>query len=261
MTRHRQPWRAVIADDEPPARQVLRTLLARDADFDVVAECGGGEAAIAACDAHRPGVLFLDVQMPGTDGFGVVAALGRDRLPEIVFVTAFDQHALRAFEAQALDYLLKPFSDERFRAVAARVKRRLVERTAGDLGDRLDELAAMHAWRTRQLVLRDGSRTLVLPWDDIDWIEAEDYCVRFHMRQTRPLVRASLQQLAARLDPRIFVRIHRSAIVNVTRVREVRPLPSGDHEVLLSTGARLRMSRTCRRALDDAVRGGPSAPD
>jgi two-component system LytT family response regulator len=260
MTRVRPTWRAVIADDEPPARQVLRTLLARDADFDVVAECGDGTSAIAACDAHRPDVLFLDVQMPGTDGFGVAAALGRDRLPEIVFVTAFDQHALRAFEAQALDYLLKPFTDERFQAVTAHLKRRLAQRTATDLGDRLDALTAMHAWRTRQLVVRDGSRTLILPWDDIEWIEAEDYCVRFHTRQDRPLVRASLQQLAARLDPRVFVRIHRSAIVNVTRVREVRPLPSGDHEVLLANGARLRMSRTFRKALDDAVLGRPPGP-
>ena len=255
MTRPSSAWRVVIADDEPPARQIITTLLGRDRDFVAVGECGDGESAVRACAAERPDVLFLDVQMPGLDGFGVLAALDRERLPEVVFVTAFDHHALRAFEAQALDYLLKPFSDERFHAVLAHVKRRLASSVAADLGERLSAFTAPQELRGRQLVLRDGSRTVIIPFDDIDWIEAEDYCVRFHTRQDRPLVRGSLQQMAARLDSRTFVRIHRSAVVNVTRVREVRPLPSGDYEILLSTGARLRMSRTFRRAWDDAVFG------
>ena len=248
-------WKVVVADDEPPARQVLTSLLAADTDFVLVGECGDGGSAVDVCESRSVDLLFLDVQMPGLDGFGVVGALGPNRVPEIVFVTAFDQHALRAFEAQALDYLLKPFSDERFAHVIAHVKRRLRVRDAGDLGARLAALTTAHEARVRQLVLRDGGRTVIIPWDDIDWIEAEDYCVRFHTTRDRPLVRGSLQQMAARLDAAEFVRIHRSAIVNVTRVREIRPLPSGDHEVILSTGVRLRMSRTFRRQWDAAVFG------
>jgi two-component system LytT family response regulator len=248
-------WKVVVADDEPPARQVLTSLLRADLDFVLVAECGDGASAVDACESHPVDLLFLDVQMPGLDGFGVVGALGPNRVPEIVFVTAFDQHALRAFEAQALDYLLKPFSDERFAHVIAHVKRRLTLRDAGDISARLAALTSAHEARVRQLVLRDGGRTVIIPWDDIDWIEAEDYCVRFHTRCDRPLVRGSLQQMAARLDAAEFVRIHRSAIVNVSRVREIRPLPSGDHEVILSTGVRLRMSRTFKRQWDTAVFG------
>jgi two-component system, LytTR family, response regulator len=255
MSTNAPVWTVVVADDEPPARQVLTSLLAAHADFAVVAECGDGASALAACEAQPVDLLFLDVQMPGLDGFGVVGALGPNRWPEIVFVTAFDRHALRAFEAQALDYLLKPFSDERFAHVLAHVTRRLAARDAGDLRARLAALTRAHEARVRQLVLRDGGRTVIIPWDDIDWIEAEDYCVRFHTTRDRPLVRGSLQQMAARLDPAEFVRIHRSAIVNVTRVREVRPLPSGDHEVLLSTGITLRMSRTFRRHWDAVVFG------
>ncbi len=253
MTRDHRKWRAVVADDEPPARHVVTSLLASDADFTIVAEAGDGASVVDVCESITVDLLFLDVQMPGLDGFGVVSALGPNRLPEIVFVTAFDQHALRAFEAQALDYLLKPFSDERFAQVLAHVKRRLAVRDAGELGARLDALTTAHDARPRQLVLRDGGRTIIIPWDDIDWIEAEDYCVRFHTARDRPLVRGSLQQMLTRLDATEFVRVHRSAIVNVSRVREVRPLPSGDHELLLSTGARLRMSRTFRRQWDAAV--------
>lgn len=243
-----RPWRAVIVDDEPPARQVLRHLLARDRDFEIVAECGHGEAAVEACERTQPDVMFLDVQMPGLDGFGVVSALGT-RTPAVVFVTAFDRYALKAFEAQALDYLLKPFSDERFGEVAAHVKRRLRDRVAGDLEARLTDLATSHDARTRQLVIRDAGRILVIPWDEIDWIEAEDYCVRFHTGRDHPLVRGSLQAMADRLDPALFVRIHRSTVVNVARVREIGPLPSGDHEIVLVDGTRLRMSRTYRKNL------------
>jgi two-component system LytT family response regulator len=251
------PFRAVIADDEPPARLVLRRLLAKDRDFDVVAECAHGEAVLDACERTPPDVLFLDVQMPGLDGFAVLAALGPERVPEIVFVTAFDRYALRAFEAHALDYLLKPFSDARFADVVGHVRRRLRDRRAGGVRAELTALAARHEVLARRLVIRDGGRTLILPWDDIDWIEAEDYCVRFHTARDRPLVRGSLQSLQVRLDPAVFVRIHRSAIVNVRRVREVRPLASGDHEVVLATGVRLRLSRTYRKAWDLAV--GPSS--
>lgn len=249
MTTPARPWRAAIVDDEPPARHVLQHLLARDRDFEIVAECGHGEAAVEACERTHPDVMFLDVQMPGLDGFGVLSALGPERAPAIVFVTAFDQYALKAFEAQALDYLLKPFSDERFAEVVAHVKRRLRERIAGDLESRLAQLSAGHEARARQLVIRDAGRILVLPWDEIDWIEAEDYCVRFHTARDRPLVRGGLQAMADRLDPATFVRIHRSTVVNITRVREIGPLPSGDYEVVLVDGTRLRMSRTYRRNL------------
>jgi two-component system LytT family response regulator len=245
----------LIVDDEPPARLSLRLLLEGDAECVIVGECGDGLSAVEAVTALRPDLLFLDVQMPGLDGFGVLDAIGPDAVPAVVFVTAFDQYALRAFEAHALDYLLKPFSDERCASVIARAKRRLSERSGSQLEERLKHLLRDHSPRSRQLIVRDGGRVLVIPWTDIDWIGAEDYCIRIYAGPSRPLIRQSLQGILAALDPDTFVRIHRSTIVNLTRVREVRPQDSGDALVLLADGTKLRLSRGFRAAFDAKLRG------
>jgi two-component system, LytTR family, response regulator len=223
-------WRVAIVDDEPPARHTLRLLLAPHQDFEIVAECGHGQEAIAAIRSDALDVLFLDVQMPGMDGFDVLRTVGVDAVPALVFVTAYDRYALQAFETHALDYLLKPFSDERFAEVLARLRKRLHERSLAATGRRLSALLESRRPQAgpRQLVVRDAGRTLVIPYDDIVWIEAEDYYACVHTRERRTLVRLPLKTLADELDAARFVRVHRSAIVNVSCVREVEPLASGD---------------------------------
>jgi len=247
-------WRALIVDDEPPARRTLRLLLERDADFDVAGECDHGAAAVEAIAASPPDLLLLDVQMPGLDGFGVISAIEPDVVPAIVFVTAFDQYALRAFEARALDYLLKPFSDERCVEVLARVKHQLRQRALADRGRHLADLARQHDVLARRLVVRDAGRVLVLPWDQIDWIAAEDYCIRIHAGAEHPIVRRTLQWAIEALDAREFVRVHRSAVVNIARVRELAPLASGDGQVRLADGTQLRVSRGYRAGLETLLK-------
>ncbi len=248
-------WQVVIVDDEPPARDTLRLLLSVEPDFQVAAECAHGEQAVAAITHLMPEVVFLDVQMPGMDGFDVLRTVGPATIPALVFVTAYDRYALRAFETHALDYLLKPFSDERFFDVLNRVRVRLRERRFADAGRRLTALLETGAPRAtpRQLVVRDGSRTVIIPHDDIIWIEAEDYYARIHAAGRRTLVRLSLKSLADALDAARFVRVHRSAIVNLAFVREVEPLASGDQRMVLNDGTELRVSRTYRPALDERL--------
>lgn len=232
-------WRAVIVDDEPPARRSLQVLLSGYPDIDVVAECDHAAAAIDVIRSTKPDLLFIDVQMPGATGLDVIDAAGRDTVPVVVFTTAYAEYALAAFEAHAFDYLLKPWTDERFHSVMARVRRALtVAATA----------ASMDA-ATRVLTVRDGSKTLRIPVTDIVWVEAEDYCTRIHAGQRRPLVRRSMQSLAEELAPAGFLRVHRSAIVNLARVREVAPLATGDADATLSDGTVVRVSRTFRDSL------------
>lgn len=270
------PWRAVVVDDEPLARQTMRLLLAREDDFAIVAECGHGADAIEATGRERPDVLFLDVQMPEVDGFEVLRRLEPAAVPVVIFVTAFDRYALQAFEQHALDYLLKPFSDERFAIVLGRARERLRERTFASMAGRLSDLlsataaasaaasgptataaATALAAASRQLVVRDAGRTLVLPHDDIVWIEAEDYCARIHLRGRTLLVRESLRALGDSLEGAGFVRVHRSAIANVACIREIEPLASGDQRLTLSDGTVLKISRTYRAHVVKAVERGP----
>ena len=245
------PWRVVVVDDEPPARQTLRLLLGREQDFTLVAECGHGQEAVAAVTRERPDVLFLDVRMPGMNGFDVLREIGGDALPVVVFVTAYDQYAPQAFEQHAVEYLLKPFSDERFGDVVEHVRRRLRERTYAALAARLPRALAETAARQdhRRLVVRDGARTHVIPHEDIVWIEAEDYYAGIHARGRRILARESLRTLEKTLDPAIFVRVHRSAIVNTRWIKAMEPVASGDQKLILNDGTTLRVSRTHRAAL------------
>ena len=247
------PWRTVVVDDEPLARQTLRVLLSREQDFAVVAECSHGADAVAIVRGERPDVLFLDVQMPEVDGFEVLRRLEAGSVPAIIFVTAFDRYALQAFEQHALDYLLKPFSDERFSIVLDRTRVRLREHSFASMAEGLADLLSAMAPERRQLVVRDGGRTFVIPHDDITWIEAEDYCARIHTRTRTILVRDSLRALADSLEPNGFVRIHRSAIVNVDCVRQIEPLTSGDQKVTLSDGTKVKVSRTYRASVIQAI--------
>lgn len=250
------PWRAIVVDDEPLARQTVRLLLAREADFTVVAECGHGAEAIDAIRRELPDVLFLDVQMPEVDGFAVLRVLEPDAVPAVVFVTAFDRYALQAFEEHALDYLLKPFSDERFATVVERTRVRLRERAFASMAGRLSDLLQAAPPRPRHLVVRDAGRTLVIPHDDIVWIEAEDYCARLHLRQRSVLVRDSVRALGEALGDAGFVRVHRSALVNVASIRAIEPLASGDQRLTLSDGAVLKVSRTHRADVVRALEAG-----
>ena len=241
------PWRVVIVDDEPPARQSLRLLLAREKDFVLVAECGHGREAIAAVAAAEPDVLFLDVRMPDMDGFGVLRELGADAVPAVVFVTAYGRYAAQAFASHAVEYLLKPFTDERFADVVEHVRRRLRERALASLGKRLPALLAGNA--RRQIVVKDGSRTHVVAEADIAWIEAEDYYIALHVNGRRILAREPLKAIEERLDPAAFARVHRSAIVNLRWIKAIEPVASGDQRLALTDGTVLRVSRTHRAAL------------
>jgi two-component system LytT family response regulator len=254
MTEPTAPWRCVLIDDEPLARQTLRLLLARHDDFIVVDECAHGAAAIDVVRTQQPDVMFLDVQMPEVDGFDVLRRLGADATALVVFVTAYDKYALEAFEQHAFDYLLKPFSDERFLQVVNRVRTRLRERSQALLTGKLSDLLAQAASRgPRSLVVRDAGRTLVIPHHEIVWIEAEDYCSRLHLRTRTVLVRESLRALGETLLPNGFVRVHRSAIANIDAVRAMEPVTSGDQRLTLIDGTTLRVSRTHRAEVLDAV--------
>lgn len=253
------PWRTVIVDDEPLARQTLRLLLARESDFTIVAECSHGSDAIDAIHRERPDVLLLDVQMPEVDGFEVLRRLEPGHGARVIFVTAFDRYALQAFEHHALDYLLKPFSDERFAAVVGRTRANLRDRKLAAMATRLSELLATTPRERAQLVIRDAGRTLVLPHADIVWIEAEDYCARIHLRGHTLLVRESLRSLADALPGGDFVRVHRSALVNTACIRAIEPVASGGQRLTLDEGTVLKVSRTHRAEVVGALEKRPAS--
>lgn len=229
-------WRALIVDDEPPARRTLHVLLAGYPTVHIAGECGDAEAALRALVSLSPDIVFLDVQMPGATGIDIVRRAGVGLVPAVVFTTAYADHAVSAFEVQALDYLLKPFSDDRFHEVMARVLRTLDHTRP----------AAAPPPSPRALVIKDAGKTIVLPVQEIDWIEAEDYCARIHAGARHLLVRRSIRSLHTELGQDDFVRAHRSAVVNVGRIREVQAGDSGEGIVLLANGTTIRLSRTCR---------------
>lgn len=256
--------RAVVVDDEPLARRGVQARLSRAQDFEVVATCGTGREAVAAIRTHSPDLVFLDVQMPGIDGFGVIREIGPERMPLVVFVTAYDAHAVRAFEINALDYLLKPIDDERFERALERVRANLTERHHGALGRRLAAIVGESAStsppegrRETRLAVRDRGRTTLVDVDDLDWLGADGDYVRLYVGGRGLLLRETLAGMQARLDPNRFVRIHRSTIVNVTRVRELRALPNGEQVVLLRDGTQLRLSRTYRSRVGMLLGGAP----
>ncbi len=243
--------RAAIVDDEPLARESLKLLLAKHEDVEIVGEARHGRDAIAVIRARRPDVVFLDIQMPGMSGLDVLREID-PASAAFVFVTAYDRYAIDAFERRALDYLLKPYTDARFDEVLARVREHLKARSLQQLGERVVAMlaeTAPAAGAGGTLAIKDGRRTLLLPWADIEWIEASDYYARVHARGTSHLLRESLKSLERSLDPARFVRVHRSAIVNRERVRAIETLPSGDAIAVLDSGERVRVSRACRPSL------------
>jgi len=244
--------RAAIVDDEPLARRRIRNLLIRERDVEVIAECANGKDAIESLEAASPDVLFLDIQMPEIDGFDVLRALGVGHVPVVIFVTAYDQFALRAFEAHALDYLLKPFDDERFEAALQRARERIRQQQGGDLDRRLQALLESvhgdHGY-LRRLVVPVGHRSVFLRTEQIDWIGAERNYIRLHVGGRAYLMRENLSLIATALDPKMFCRIHRSTVVNIDRIRAVESLFRGEYLVVLHDGTKLTSGRSYRSNL------------
>jgi two-component system, LytTR family, response regulator len=274
--------RVLVVDDEPLARDCMRLALRATPDVQIVGECGDGESAVHAIRKYAPDIVFLDVQMPGLDGFAVLEQIEAAAMPVVVFVTAFDAHAIRAFEVHALDYVLKPFPDERLLAALERAQTAVQERRNGELGRRLAEF--VQAWQAGSFVkpptppaglspvdgnassedeqelaeppraggaasyigrfaVRSDGRVRFVPAAEVDWIEADGNYMVLHVGDAQHRLRASLAGLTEGLDPKVFVRIHRSVIVNVERIREVQPWFGGDYVAILKTGAKLRVSR------------------
>jgi len=243
----------LVVDDEAPARQRLVDLLRKDAYVGTVLEAENGSSAVEMIQNRQLDLVFLDVQMPELDGLGGIAAVGADKMPLTVFVTAYDQHAICAFEANALDYLLKPFSDERHEATMARVKSRLDERSIREFGQRVLQMvskAPRSECRLDRLVVKAGGTTRFVRVADIDFIEAAGVYVNLHVAGKELLYRAALHELAEKLDPMRFVRVHRSAIVNIESILQLEPISHGEFEVVLKNGSRSRISRTYRAQLE-----------
>ncbi|MEO5935211.1 MAG: LytTR family DNA-binding domain-containing protein [Duganella sp.] len=236
-----KPLTALVADDEAPARRRLGDLLRNVANVAEIIEAADGDSAVRLIESRRPDVVFLDIQMPGQSGLSVVDAVGLDRMPVTVFVTAYDHHAITAFEANALDYLLKPFSDERFEATMARIGKRLDERRQSD---------AAEPERWDRLVVKSEGTTQFVKAADIDWIEAVGVYVNLYIGGKATLYRAPIHLLAEKLDPAHFVRIHRSAIVNLESILHLEPISHGEFEVVLKHGGRTKVSRTFRGQLE-----------
>jgi two-component system LytT family response regulator len=231
--------RTVIVDDEPLARSNLSVLLRLDPEIEIVRECGSGVEALAEIRSAKPDLVFLDVQMPECDGFDVLELLGKDLPPAVVFVTAYDQYALRAFEAGALDYLLKPFDNARFDRTLDRAKQRITHK---DLPRKLERVA-----------IKSTGQVSFVKISEIDWIEAADHYACLHVGPRSYLLRRSMSELEQELDPAVFCRTHRSAIVNLDRVRGLKLSEDGEYEVLLENGARLRLSRRYRKQLQSRL--------
>jgi two-component system, LytTR family, response regulator len=248
--------RTVIVDDELLARRGIRAQLQEESDFEVVAECRNGIEAVAAIQQEAPDLVFLDVQMPELDGFGVLEALEPEQLPAVIFVTAYDRYALRAFEVHALDYLLKPFDPERFKITLERARRQLERKDVRDLSRRLQNLLDDLKGRSKyseRLVIKAGGRIVFLSTSEIDWIEAADNYVRLHAGRESHLMRDTLSNLEKRLDPAQFARVHRSAIINVRRIKELHPLFRGEYEIVLKDGTRVSSGRNYRDRLQELL--------
>ncbi|MGH9509615.1 MAG: LytR/AlgR family response regulator transcription factor [Terriglobales bacterium] len=275
--------RALIVDDEPLARERIRSLLLDESDIELSGEFENGSKAVDAIRQDAPDLLFLDVQMPELDGFGVLQAIGPDRVPAVIFVTAYDEYALRAFDANAMDYLLKPFDQERFRRSLDRARSHLQLDRASRVNDKLQSLMRYlnidpnqlgqlpqspaappatastqgnghsHASHSDRLVVKSGGRVYFLKSDEIDWVEAAGNYVRLHVSKDSHLLRETMNGIETKLDTRHFMRIHRSTIVNLERIKELQPWFHGDYVVLLRDGTRLTLSRGYREKLQQVM--------
>jgi two-component system LytT family response regulator len=262
MVQPAEVLRVVVADDEPLARHLLTTLLAREEDVVVVAECSNGPETIEAVRRHAPDVLFLDVRMPGASGIEVLERLGEGLVRAVVLVTAFDGYAVAAFDHHAVDYVLKPVDADRFRTTMQRVRGRLRQHLSTTLVEEtVRALAQAYGLTNRperdaylsRIVVRSTKSVTVVDLASVDWVEADGDYLKLHVGSKVHLLRGTMSALEPQLDPREFVRIHRSSIVRISRVKELVPQLHGDYDVTLATGARLRLSRSYRARLGTAL--------
>lgn len=260
--------RTLIVDDEPLARRGISARLREFPDFEVIGECDCGEKAIDAIQTLQPALVFLDVQMPDCTGFEVLQALGVEKMPVVIFVTAFDQHALRAFEVNALDYLLKPIDDERFMQAVARAREELRQRHDSTLARRLTNLLSQvqtentalssqpesnHS--SQRFIVKSGGRILFVKAHEIDWVEAAGDYVYLHVGAKSHLLRENMSVMESQLDSQRFLRIHRSTIINTDRINEMRPRDNGEYKILLHTGVELTASRRYRQHVQNFFGG------
>jgi two-component system LytT family response regulator len=248
--------RVLIVDDEPIIRRGLRAHLSGRKTYEIVGESSNGRQAISDIRETKPDLVFLDVQMPEVDGFGVIRAIGPNEMPAVVFITAYDEYAVQAFDVNALDYLLKPFDEERFSRCLARVEQRLSEARKPDT--LVEKLALLVAEQTKpraadRLAIRNSDRITLLQTEDIDWIEAADNYVEIHVGKQVHLMRETLSNLEQRLQPFRFLRVHRSRLVNADRIKELHPLFHGEYELVLIDGTRLTSSRHYRDVLQQLL--------
>lgn len=265
MDRTEKKIKALIVDDEPLARRNIRVLLKDDPQIELVGECGSGAEALKVIQKQTLDLLFLDIQMPEMNGFDVLEKIDAAQIPAIVFVTAFDQYAIKAFEVHALDYLLKPFDDARFEKALRQAKTQIEQREINQLSKRLvalleDRDAPPNKARTSgylsRLMVKSASRVFFLKVSEIDWIEAADYYVKLHVGRKAHLLRETMSEMEAKLDPEMFLRIHRSAIVNLDRVKEMHAHFNGEYLVILHDGTELKLSRSRREQLQQILNAG-----
>lgn len=253
----------LIVDDEPLARRTLRDLLAVDPEIEIIGECSSGLDAVKFIRKQIPDLLFLDIQMPGMNGFEALEQIEHEQIPAIVFVTAFDRYALKAFELHALDYLLKPFTDKRFEEALRQAKARVELRESGRLSQSLLALLGEQAGREAvgvkrkgfltRFMIRSGGRVAFVKAADVDWIAADDYYIKLHVGAKSHLLRVSMNELEEKLDPKTFLRIHRSTIINFDRVKELQQNPNGEYVVVLRDGTQLKLSRSRRERLEELL--------
>jgi len=251
-----RPIRALIVDDEALARRFIRRMLKDDRDFEIIGECNNGKETVAMIREQNPDVVFLDVQMPEMNGLAVLESIGIERLPEIIFTTAYEQYAVRAFELHALDYLLKPFDQARFKDAIKYAKERFRSDRRDDGRMQISALLENIKNKPRyleRLVIKAGGRITFLPTNEINWIEADDKYVHLHTSKARPMVRQTLSAMEEQLDPSKFRRVHRSTIVNIERIAELQPLFSGEYSILLHDGTKLTLSRNYKDKLFDLL--------
>jgi two-component system LytT family response regulator len=247
--------RTLIVDDEPLSRERLRGLLADEPEIEIVGECGDGCQAVLAIEEFKPDLVFLDVQVPNLDGFHILESVGVDRIPAVIFVTAYDQYALRAFDVHAVDYVLKPFGRERLQKALVHARAQIAREKSSDLSGQivalLEEMRPPQHRYLKRIMIKESGRFFFLRTSDIDWVEASGNYVRLHLGADSHLLRETMNGLEGRLDPERFLRIHRSTIVNIERIKELQPWFHGDYIVILRDDRQLTMSATYREKLDE----------
>ncbi|HEY0544807.1 MAG TPA: LytTR family DNA-binding domain-containing protein [Pyrinomonadaceae bacterium] len=263
MTANTKKIRTLIVDDESLARRTIRDLLADDPQIEIIGECGSGLEAVNFIREQPPDLLFLDIQMPGMNGFDALSRIEVERIPAIIFVTAFDHYALKAFEVHALDYLLKPFSDQRFeealKQAKSHIEMREINRLSQSLLTLLGERAGSEAVEVKRksfltrFMIRSSGRVAFIKATDVDWIAADDYYIKLHVGNKSHLLRLSMNELEEKLDPKSFLRIHRSTIINFERVKELQQHPNGEYVVVLKDGTELKLSRSRRERLEQLL--------